>query len=84
MKHKLPKKSWGIHSAKFVPYEDVLGIAHDTGYSSILVPGSGIANFDTYEANPYEEGGQRRERLVKGLLEKLDPSTISLQVQAIG
>ena len=57
MKHRLPKKSWGAHDIKFIPYEDVLGIGHDMGYSSILVPGAGIANFDTFEANPFEQSG---------------------------
>lgn len=54
MKHRLPKKGWGISSVKFAPYEDVLGMVHDGGYSSILVPGAGVSNFDTYEANPFE------------------------------
>jgi U3 small nucleolar RNA-associated protein 7 len=48
------------------------------------VPGSGLANFDAYEANPFETGNQRKERLIHGLLEKLDPATISLKVDTIG
>jgi len=84
MKHRLPKHGWGAHATQFVPYEDVLGICHDMGYSSIVVPGSGLANFDAYEANPFESSKQRRETLIHGLLEKLDPSTISLQVDTIG
>jgi len=62
----------------------VLGIGHDQGYSSIIVPGAGIANFDTYEANPFESAKQRKEKLVHGLLEKLDPATISLKIDTIG
>lgn len=84
MKHKLPKHDWGLHSAQFVPFEDVLGICHDMGYSSIVVPGSGLANFDSYEANPFETSKQRREKMVHGLLEKLDPNSISLKVDTIG
>ena len=73
-----------MFSAKFAPYEDVLGLVHEEGYASILVPGSGLATFDAFEANPFETAKQRRERTVHGLLEKLDPSTISLQVATIG
>ena len=56
MKHRLQgaAKHGSVYQTKFAPYEDVLGIVHDTGYSSILVPGAGVANFDAYEANPFE------------------------------
>jgi U3 small nucleolar RNA-associated protein 7 len=84
MKHRMPKKDWKVHSIGFAPFEDILGIVHDQGYSSILVPGSGLANFDAYEANPFETGKQRREKMVHGLLEKLDPVTISLKINEIG
>ena len=43
-----------IRSAQFIPFEDVLGLAHEEGYSSIVIPGSGEANFDAFEANPFE------------------------------
>ena len=56
LKHRMAKKDQRIHNIAFAPYEDVLGIVHDFGYSSILVPGSGIANFDAFEANPFETG----------------------------
>ena len=84
MKHKMPKKDWSVHSLGFAPYEDVLGIVHDKGYSSILVPGAGMANFDAYESNPFETSKQRREKLVQGLLQKLDPATISINIEKIG
>lgn len=80
----MPKKDWNIYSSKFVPYEDVLGVVHNNGFSSVLIPGSGISTFDSYEANIFETGNQRKERIVHTLLEKLDPSTISLQVDSIG
>lgn len=51
MKHKA---SSVVSSVKFLPYEDVLGIGHANGYSSIVVPGAGEANFDAFEANPFE------------------------------
>jgi U3 small nucleolar RNA-associated protein 7 len=53
MKHRIPNKSQ-VSKVCFLPYEDVLGISHATGYSSIIVPGSGEANFDAFEANPFE------------------------------
>lgn len=86
MKHRLGGAAKGgtIHGLQFVPYEDVLGLVHDSGYSSILVPGSGIPNFDGYEANPFEGKKERGERLIHGLLEKLDPATISLKIDTIG
>ena len=61
-----------------------MGIVHDNGYASILVPGAGQANFDAYEANPFESVTQRKEKLVHGLMEKLDPATISVKIDTIG
>jgi U3 small nucleolar RNA-associated protein 7 len=51
MKYKAPSV---VSNVKFLPYEDVLAIGHATGYSSIVVPGAGEANFDAFEANPFE------------------------------
>ena len=83
MKHKVASGSQ-VSGLKFVPYEDVLGVGHSRGYSSLVIPGSGEANFDAYEANPFETKRQTQEALVHGLLEKLPPQSISLKIKEVG
>jgi U3 small nucleolar RNA-associated protein 7 len=83
MIHKLPKGG-KISSIKYCPYEDILGIGHSNGFSSIIVPGSGEPNFDTFEANPFENKKQRREGTIQKVLEKLSPDTITLDPDIIG
>jgi len=73
-----------ITDLEFVPFDDVLGVAHGKGITSLIVPGSGEANFDSLEANPYEVKSQRREGEVRKLLEKLQPETIALNPNFIG
>lgn len=83
MSHKVANKS-KIVSCAFAPYEDFLGLGHSAGVSSITVPGSGEANFDAFEANPFESRIQKREGLVHQVMEKLQPSTIVLDQSKIG
>lgn len=69
---------------KFRPYEDVLCIGHSHGLSTIVVPGAGEPNFDTFENNPFMNSKQRREVEVQSLLHKLDPTMITLDSSFIG
>lgn len=49
----------------------IFSIAFSPGFSNILIPGSGEANFDTFEVNLFQTKSQKKEHLVKSLLEKV-------------
>ena len=71
--HPLPSTSHRpITSLRFAPFQDVLTIGHAQGTSSILVPGAGDGGMDTSEGLDLYEGVKgRREREVRGLLDKV-------------
>ncbi|KAI0026701.1 WD40-repeat-containing domain protein [Vararia minispora EC-137] len=84
--HPIPHRP--LVSLRFCPYQDILTVGHTLGLSSILVPGAGEPNFDSTEADPFEIRRTRREREVKGLLDKailqIQPDMIVLDPDFIG
>ncbi|KAK7457051.1 putative U3 small nucleolar RNA-associated protein 7 [Stygiomarasmius scandens] len=80
--HAIPHRP--LASLRFCPYQDILTIGHNAGLSSILVPGAGEPNFDSMEADPFEGKKARREREVRGLLDKVQPDMITLDPESIG
>lgn len=84
-----PYMRWGgegkrIERVQWCPFEDVLGLGHEEGFSSIIVPGAGEANFDAMELNPFETNQQRKETEVRSLLNKLKPEMIAIDPNFVG
>ena len=82
LQHTMPGSR--VQDVRFVGYEDVCGIGHANGFTSVLVPGAGEPNFDSFAANPFQTKKQQREGDVRALLDKLPSSMISLDARAVG
>lgn len=82
MKHMIPSSM--IQTVRFCPFEDVLGIGHVNGFQSILIPGSGNANFDSKEVNPFATNRELNRSVVHKLLDKLQPAMIQLDPDFVG
>ncbi|GAA5905446.1 Utp7p [Sporobolomyces salmoneus] len=80
--HTFP--STPVHSLRFTPFEDLLGVGHSLGFTSLVVPGAGESNYDSLELDPFEGKRRRREREVHMLLDKLPMDLITLDQDVVG
>ena len=83
MTHQLRNRN-NVETLNFCPFEDVLGIGHAEGFSTIIIPGSGEPNFDSLRPNPYSTSKLEEDMEVTALLDKVRPDMISLNPNYIG
>lgn len=82
MNHLLPGDK--VEKLKFVPFEDLLSVGSGKAVENIIIPGSGEANYDALELNPFETAKQRQQQEVRSLVNKLSADTITLDPSVIG
>lgn len=73
-----------VEQVQFRPFEDLLGVSHSSGFSQLIIPGAGEANFDSLEADPFETKSRKREREVHNLLDKIPFELINLNPNFVG
>ncbi|EFC39322.1 WD40 repeat-containing protein [Naegleria gruberi] len=81
--HKMPNHTT-VSDLSFCPYEDILGVGHSRGFSSLIVPGSGSSSYDSRMPNPYFTDKQVKDFNVRTLLEKIPYEMICLDPTVIG
>jgi len=81
--HKLPSHTT-VTDLSFCPYEDILGVGHSRGFSSLIIPGSGSASYDSKMPNPYFTDKQVKDFNVRTLLEKIPHDMICLDPTVVG
>lgn len=57
--YMIHKATTNVSCCRFTPYEDFLGLGLADGLQTISIPGAGLANYDSYVANPFATKRQR-------------------------
>ncbi|OAV99620.1 hypothetical protein PTTG_00568 [Puccinia triticina 1-1 BBBD Race 1] len=73
-----------VEQVQFCPFEDILGVSHSSGFSQLIIPGSGEAHFDSLEADPFETKTRKKEREVHNLLDKIPFELININPNFVG
>jgi U3 small nucleolar RNA-associated protein 7 len=73
-----------IGNVQFRPLEDMLCTGHSHGITTVIVPGAGEPNFDSFENNPFMNPKQRREQEVQSLITKISHEMIALDASFVG
>ena len=81
---RIPSDTGTVQNVAFWPFEDAVALGTEKGVTVRLAPGSGQANYDSFEVNPAETAVGRKHRLVRRLLEKIPAELISLDATIPG